>query len=292
MKDTITIKACAKINLTLDVTRKRSDGYHEIKSIMQSVDLKDSIYLEKGGRDIELFCSYYGIPEDPKNYAFIAAQKLKERVGSREGLIIKIDKKIPVAAGLGGGSADAAAVLVGLNILFGQPLKEKELIELAAKIGSDVPFFITGGTVLAAGRGEKIKKLPNLPSCAILIIKPSLEISTAWAYEHYDLDKFKSGRYTEDAIGIIRRRKLKNIAAALGNDLEQPIFKKHPTLRQLKEFLREQKEVLGTVMSGSGSAFLAILQNKKAAQKITKKLKKEGFTVSLTFPTKKALEIM
>lgn len=291
MKDRITISCSAKINLTLDVFKKRSDNYHEIQSIMQSVDLKDNIYLERGGRDIELFCSYFGLPEDPKNFAFIAAQKFREAAGSREGLLIKIDKKIPVAAGLGGGSADAAAVLFGLNILFGKIFSTKELIELGARVGSDVPFFLEGGTQLATGRGEKLKQLPALPKCAILIIKPPLEISSGWAYEHYDLAKFTSGRYTDKVLKSVKKRNLKSIAFALGNDLEKPVFKKHNELKELKMLLIEQKGILGTVMSGSGSAFLAIAKNKATAQKVNQHLKKEGLSVFITSPTKKALEV-
>lgn len=291
MKDHIKVNCCAKINLTLDVLKVRPDRYHEIKSIMQSVDLKDTIYLERGGRDIELFCSYFGVPEDPKNFAFIAAQKFREKAGIREGLVIKIDKKIPVAAGLGGGSADAAAVLVGLNNIFRKVFSPKELLALAAEVGSDVPFFLAGGAALVTGRGEKIKSLPSLPKCVILIIKPQLEISTAWAYEHYDLDKFSSGRYTDKCLKALASKSLKKIGKLLGNDLEQPVFKKHGQLKQLRELLMSQKEILGVVMSGSGSAFLAFVRNKALASRLSRRLRKEGHEIFITQPTRKALEV-
>ena len=181
-------KAPAKINLTLDILRKREDGYHEVEMVMTMVDLADRLELKTLDRDTIIIASPVGyIPVDEKNHAFQAAKLIKERYGVKQGVYIHIDKQIPVSAGLGGGSSDAAATLRGLNRLWNLNISEQELQELAAEIGSDVPFCVTGGTALATGRGEKLKRVKSPPPCWVILAKPAISVSTAEMYRNFDV---------------------------------------------------------------------------------------------------------
>ena len=185
-------KAPAKINLLLDVLRKRDDGYHEVEMIMTMVDLADRLEMEELPRDTIIISSQVGyIPLDEKNLAFQAARLIKERYDVKQGVYIHLDKKIPVAAGLAGGSSDAAAALRGLNRLWKLQIPEDELCRLGAELGSDVPFCVTGGTAIARGRGEKLEHIANPPQCWVVLAKPPINVSTADVYGRFRANELK-----------------------------------------------------------------------------------------------------
>ena len=184
--DKIEIQANAKINLTLDILGTRDDGYHEVAMVMQEVSLHDNLYMEKTDGGIELEIPGSDLPADNTNLCYRAAALLMEERGLNAGVKITLDKHIPIAAGLAGGSSDAAAVLKGMNQLYGLKLSEEKLCELGARLGSDIPFCIMGGTMLSTGRGEILERLPDFPEVDIVLAKPKVGVSTAWAYKTYD----------------------------------------------------------------------------------------------------------
>ena len=183
----VKVEANAKINLTLDILGVRPDGFHEVEMVMQSVGLSDQVGLEKQPEGISLWTDASEIPADETNLAWKAAHIFLDVYKIQSGVSIAVEKRIPIAAGLAGGSTDAAGVLIGMNRLFETRLSAKELCELGEKIGSDVPFCIKGGTMLATGRGEILRRLPDLPSLSVVLAKPPVSVSTAWAYKSYDM---------------------------------------------------------------------------------------------------------
>src|SRR5690606_21517108 len=188
------VKAPAKINLTLDVLHKRPDNYHEVEMIMTTVDLADRIGLKETEHGIHIESADRFVPNDPRNLAYQAAKLLKDTYGIKSGVIINVDKQIPVAAGLAGGSSDAAATLKGLNKLWNLNLSLDKLAELGTKIGSDVAFCVYGGTALAKGRGEIIQQLPTPPNCWVILAKPTIGVSTAEVYGAFDVNKAEQDR--------------------------------------------------------------------------------------------------
>jgi len=267
------LKAYAKINLALDVLSKREDGYHEIRTIMQTVDLYDIINIEKIEEDnIIVTTSSENIPTDNKNHAYIAASLVKERFGVKEGVKIHIQKNIPISAGLAGGSTDAAAVLRGLNKLFGLNLSQNELIELGREIGADVPFCLVGGTALCEGIGEKVTKLKSAPKMNILIAKPEVYVSTQAVYEALDLSKVKKRPNTDAMIVAIEEGNIREIAKNLCNVLETVTVNQYPVINRVKDIMRNHN-ALGTVMTGSGPAVFGIFANKYDALKAADRLK-------------------
>jgi len=265
-------KAPAKINLALDVLHKRSDGYHEVRMIMSTVDCADRIELEHvpGDRIVLRSTSSY-IPEDQRNFAYQAAAIMKKQFGIDSGVRIKIIKKIPVAAGLAGGSSDAAATIRGLNRLWGLRLSVKELMAIGEKIGSDVPFCIQGGTVLATGRGEKIEMLPAPPPCWVLLAKPNISISTAEIYRELQLDDLSH----PDIEGMIRAITMQNfdsICDHLGNVLESVTVKKRQDVAQIKS-LMIRMGADGVLMSGSGPTVFGLIRHESKLNGIYNSLK-------------------
>ena len=208
-------KAPAKINLLLDVIRKREDGFHEVEMIMTMVDLADRLEMEELPRDTIIISSQAGyIPLDEKNLAFQAARLIKDRYDVRKGVYIHLDKKIPVAAGLAGGSSDAAAALRGLNRLWGLHIPEDELCTLGAELGSDVPFCVTGGTAIARGRGEKLEQISNPPQCWVVLAKPPINVSTADVYGKLRAAELKSHPSTAAMVSAISRGSFSGICDA------------------------------------------------------------------------------
>ncbi|ACM60636.1 4-diphosphocytidyl-2-C-methyl-D-erythritol kinase [Caldicellulosiruptor bescii] len=267
------LKAYAKINLALDVLSKREDGYHEIRTIMQTVDLYDIINIEKIEEDnIIVTTSSENIPTDNKNHAYIAASLLKERFGVKQGVRIHIEKNIPVSAGLAGGSTDAAAVLKGLNEIFELNLSEQQLMEIGREIGADVPFCLVGGTALCEGIGEKVIKLKSAPQMNILIAKPEVYVSTQAVYEALDLSKIKKRPNIEAMISAIEEGNVKEIAKNLCNVLEVVTVNQYPVINRVKDIMRNNN-ALGTVMTGSGPAVFGIFGNKYNALKAAERLK-------------------
>lgn len=261
-------KAPAKINLMLDVLRKRDDGYHEVEMIMTMVDLADRLEMHELPRDTIMISSQAGyIPLDEKNLAFQAARLIKERYDVKTGVYIHLDKKIPVAAGLAGGSSDAAATLRGLNRLWKLGIPDQELRELGAQLGSDVPFCITGGTALATGRGELLTPLPNPPQCWIVLAKPPINVSTAEVYGRVRADRIQhhpSAARMEDAL---RTGSFHDICNELGNVLEDVTLNLHPEVRHLKEaMIRLGAD--GVLMSGSGPTVFGLVSKEAKIPRI------------------------
>ncbi|MBS4201478.1 4-(cytidine 5'-diphospho)-2-C-methyl-D-erythritol kinase [Bacillus sp. FJAT-49732] len=261
------IKAPAKINLTLDVLGKRSDGYHEVEMVMTTIDLADRIELDSRDDSQIIIVSHSRfVPEDQRNLAFQAAKLLKERFNIHQGVTITIDKTIPVAAGLAGGSSDAAATLRGLNTLWKLNLSMDELAEIGSEIGSDVAFCVYGGTGLARGRGEKVTKIPAPPNCWVILAKPSIGVSTADVYRNVDLEKIDHPN-TEAMVKAIQNQQYDEVCRHLGNALEKVTLHMYPEVQHIKE----QMEKFGAdavLMSGSGPTVFGFVQHDSRMQRI------------------------
>ncbi|MBM7700418.1 4-(cytidine 5'-diphospho)-2-C-methyl-D-erythritol kinase [Kurthia huakuii] len=266
------VKAPAKINLTLDVLHKRPDGYHEVEMIMTTVDLADRVGLELR-RDGEIFVhsSNNFVPDDQRNLAYQAAKLLKDRFNVTSGVSITIDKQIPVAAGLAGGSSDAAATLKGLNELWSLGLSLDDLAELGAEIGSDVSFCVYGGTAIASGRGEKIEHISAPPSSWVILAKPTIGVSTAAVYGGLKLD----GIEHPDTAGMVEAIKTNDYAkmcGTLGNVLESVTLDMHPEVSSIKEQMK-RFGADGVLMSGSGPTVFALVQTEARTTRIVNGLK-------------------
>ena len=271
-------KSPCKVNLLLNILGKRADGFHELETVMQPVNFCDELEFQRGGSAIQLSCSDKNLPTDSRNLVFRAAAGFLTAAKISDGVKIHLDKKIPLAAGLGGGSGNAATTLLALNELFGRPLAAEKLFEIAAALGSDIPFFLQNKPALATGRGEKIQPLEKFPALngrAFLLIHPGFGISTPWAYQN--LARFpaalngKAGRAKE----LVEKFQAKNLAGAAGtfyNSLEAPALEKFPVLALYQEFLREHG-ALAALMSGSGSTTFAITENMGAAEWLLEKFK-------------------
>ena len=261
------VKAPAKINLTLDVLGKRSDGYHEVEMIMTTVDLADRIGLEPTmDGSIRIKSADRFVPDDHRNLAYQAAKLLKDTYGINEGVSITLEKKIPVAAGLAGGSSDAAATLKGLNELWNLNLSVDELAEHGAKIGSDVSFCVYGGTALATGRGEQIRELPAPPNCWIVLAKPSIGVSTADVYGGLNIQEVVHPD-TKSMIQAIKEKNYELMCQSMGNALEQVTLKLHPEVSTIKE----QMTKFGAdavLMSGSGPTVFGVVQHESRVNRI------------------------
>lgn len=260
------IKAPAKINLTLDVLYKRPDNYHEIEMIMTTVDLADRIGLQGTAKGIHIQSADRFVPNDSRNLAYQAAQLIKDTFNIKTGVIISLDKQIPVAAGLAGGSSDAAATLKGLNQLWQLNLSLDELAELGAKIGSDVSFCVYGGTALATGRGEVIEELPAPPHCWVILAKPSLGVSTADVYGAFDPDKANHPD-TQAMIAALREGDYEAMCTNLGNALESVTMNLHPEVGQIKEqMIKFGADAV--LMSGSGPTVFGLVNQEARIPRI------------------------
>lgn len=260
----IDITSNAKINLSLDVLRKRDDGYHELKMIMQTVSLYDIINLRKADSGISLKTNLKYLPTDNRNIAYAAAELFFTTAEISGGVNINIKKTIPVAAGLAGGSSNAAAVLTGLNTLYGKVFTEKELCLLGEKLGSDVPFCIAGGCALCTGRGEILTPLPDIPTTTFLIAKPPVRVSTASVYGNLKADKLTEHPDTDGMIDAIRRKDIGGIAVRMFNVLETVTATNHPAIKKIKQDMIEFG-AMGSVMSGSGPTVIGLFNDKKLA---------------------------
>ena len=261
------VKAPAKINLTLDVLYKRPDNYHEVEMIMTTVDLADRIGLEsRADGQIKIISTDRFVPNDERNFAYQAAKLLKDTYGITEGVSIKIDKEIPIAAGLAGGSSDAAATLRGLNEMWNLNLTMDELAEHGAKIGSDVSFCIYGGTALATGRGEKIKELPAPPTCWVVLAKPKIGVSTADVYGGLKLEGIEHPN-TKQMIEAIEKQDYELVCKSLGNVLETVTFKLYPEVVTIKEQM-QRFGADAVLMSGSGPTVFGLVDSETRATRI------------------------
>ena len=261
------VKAPAKINLTLDVLYKRPDNYHEVEMIMTTVDLSDRIGLEsRPDGVIEILSADRFVPSDNRNFAYQAAQLIKDIYGITEGVSISIEKEIPIAAGLAGGSSDAAATLKGLNELWDLGLTIDELAELGSQIGSDVSFCVYGGTALATGRGEKIKELTAPPACWVVLAKPKIGVSTADVYGGLNVDKIEHPN-TKQMIQAIETDNYDLMCASLGNVLESVTFELHPEVVVIKEQMK-RFGADAVLMSGSGPTVFGLVDNESRISRI------------------------
>lgn len=261
-------KAPAKINLSLDVLHKREDGYHEVEMVMTMVDLADRIEMQELPRDTIIISSQAGyIPLDEKNLAFQAAKLIKDRYDVKQGVYIHLDKKIPVAAGLAGGSSDAAATLRGLNRLWKLDIASDELQQLGAELGSDVPFCVTGGTAVARGRGERLEPIESPPQCWVVLAKPPINVSTSEIYGKLRANAIKRHPSTARVIEAIRSKRFDELCDNLGNVLEEVTLDLYPEVRQLKEcMIRLGAD--GVLMSGSGPTVFGLVSRESKVSRI------------------------
>ena len=272
-------KAYAKINISLDVTGRRADGYHDMVMIMQTVSLCDELTLSiEDGEGVSARSNLRFIPGDERNLAVKADMKYLEAVGERDkGVSIDIRKNIPVGAGMGGGSADAAAVLRGMNRAFAGRLREEELISLASDTGSDVAFCLVGGTMLATGRGEKLSPLPPVPPCYIAVCKPNFSISTPELFKKLDSVHLKGHPDTAGLISALEKGSLPELCRRMYNVFEDVGDRRMRTVSQIKGQLLDHG-ALGAVMTGTGSAVFGVFHDRKQAETACGEMKKEyGF---------------
>lgn len=262
----IRIKGRAKINLSLDVIRRKPDGYHEVEMIMQQIDLHDTIVLTERKDDQILLksnCDY--IPRDEGNIAFRAADLIRKRFHITKGIEIDIDKQIPVAAGLAGGSTNAAAVLIGLNRLWQLGLTQEELMDLGVTLGADVPFCILGGAAHATGIGEVLTPIPGLKNIWMVIAKPSISVSTAEVYGQLDLSTLKERPDTQKLLRMMEQGDVSGLAKNMGNVLETVTEAKYPVIKEIKGKMMEYN-ALGCMMTGSGPTVFGIYKNYERAK--------------------------
>ncbi len=268
----IILKAYAKINLGLDVLRKREDGYHDVRMIMQSVGLYDKLTLKKIPKDEILLSSNVGsLPNNDKNLVYKAISLIKNECGITSGVKADLEKYIPMAAGMAGGSTDAAAALIGMNKLFDLGLSQEKLMELGVKIGADVPYCIMGGTALSEGIGEVLTPLAPMPHCYILIAKPRISVSTRFVYENLEADKLAYHPDIDGMIEAIRADNLQGVSDRLSNVLETVTEKKYPIIGQIKAAMIEAG-ALNSLMSGSGPTVFGIYADKDTAMHALNKI--------------------
>lgn len=260
------LKAYGKINLGLDVLRKREDGYHEVSMIMQTVDLYDSIYMGKSNQPgVHLVTNLSYLPGDDTNLCYKAAQMMMEQFHIKEGVAISLKKFLPVAAGMAGGSTDCACVIKGMNTLFELGLSIEEMQQIGVRLGADVPYCLVGGTVLAEGIGEKLTVLPPVPDAWLVVSKPMVGVSTKFVYGNLKANELT---YHPDIKGMreaIEQGSLEGVIARLGNVLETVTEPAYPVITEIKNCMRECN-CLGTLMSGSGPTVFGIFESKAAAE--------------------------
>ena len=262
------LRALAKINLGLDILRKREDGYHEVRMIMQTIQMYDVLEMKRVRKPgISLSVNYSYIPNDERNLVYKAAKLLMDEFGIRDGVEIKMKKFIPVAAGMAGGSSDAAAVLFGVNKMFGLGLSKQELMERGVRLGADVPYCIMRGTALSEGIGEILTPLPPMPQCRVLIAKPSVSVSTKHVYENLNLPSLGAEAHPDiDAMrAAIEKKDLSGVVSQLGNVLETVTIPENPVIQTLKDKMMEMGAD-GSLMSGSGPTVFGLFTNQTAAQ--------------------------
>lgn len=258
----LALKAPAKINYLLDVIRRRPDGYHDLRMIMQRVNLCDEIDITLNDTPgLSVTCGRQGVPDGPGNIAWKAARILLDMAGTGQGATISITKNVPVAAGLGGGSSDAASVLMGMNELLGLKLSDRQLMEIGVKLGADVPFFIFKQTALAEGIGEQLQAMPPMPSAWVLLVNPGVHVSTAWVYRSLQLTNQKTLTMLPKFFDSID-----NICQILSNDLEDVTIPAFPVIGDIKNRMLEMG-ASGAMMSGSGPTVFGLFRDKELAEK-------------------------
>lgn len=269
----ISLKALAKINLGLDVVRRREDGYHEVRMIMQTIHLYDRLDIKRtkeSGIQIQTNLSF--LPVNENNLIYKAAKLLMDEFSITDGVSVKLDKRIPVAAGMAGGSTDAAAMLFGMNRLFSLGLTKRQLMERGVQIGADVPYCIMRGTALAEGIGEELSQLPPMVKCPVLIAKPSISVSTKFVYQNLKLDDVTIHPDIDLLIDDIKAKNLYDIAAHMGNVLETVTIPNYPVIDEIKKHMLSHGAV-GAMMSGSGPTVFGLFDDEATAKKAYKAMR-------------------
>lgn len=269
----ISLKALAKINLGLDVVRRREDGYHEVRMIMQTIQLYDRLDIKRTqepGIQIQTNLSF--LPVNENNLIYKAAKLLMDEFSITDGVSVKLDKRIPVAAGMAGGSTDAAAMLIGVNRLFSLGLTKRQLMERGVQIGADVPYCIMRGTALAEGIGEALSPLPPMVKCPVLIAKPSISVSTKFVYQNLKLDDTTIHPDIDRLIDDIKSKNLHDIAAHMGNVLETVTIPNYPVIDEIKKHMLSNGAV-GAMMSGSGPTVFGLFDDEDTAKKAYKAMR-------------------
>ena len=269
----ISLKALAKINLGLDVVRRREDGYHEVRMIMQTIQLYDRLDIKRTqepGIQIQTNLSF--LPVNENNLIYKAAKLLMDEFSITDGVSVKLDKRIPVAAGMAGGSTDAAAMLIGVSRLFSLGLTKRQLMERGVQIGADVPYCIMRGTALAEGIGEALSPLPPMVKCPVLIAKPSISVSTKFVYQNLKLDDTTIHPDIDRLIDDIKAKNLHDIAAHMGNVLETVTIPNYPVIDEIKKDMLSNGAV-GAMMSGSGPTVFGLFDDEDTAKKAYKAMR-------------------
>ena len=286
--DKIQLKALAKINLGLDVLRRREDGYHEVKMIMQTIGLHDDLEIRKTKTPgIQVKTNLYYLPTNENNLVYKAAKLLMDEFQIQDGVSIQLKKRIPVAAGMAGGSPDGAAVLWGINQMYGLGLSMQALMERGVRLGADVPYCIQRGTALAEGIGEKLSVLPPMPKCTILIAKPGISVSTKFVYENLHANDLKPEQHPDvnSMIEAMRQKDLGLLCSRMGNVLETVTIPAYPVINEIKRTMMDNGAI-GSMMSGSGPTVFGIFDSPAAAKQAMKAVRaaKLAKQICLTTP--------
>lgn len=273
--DKIKLKALGKINLGLDVLGRRPNGYHDVRMVMQTVYLYDQILLEKTDKEgISLETNLFYLPVNENNLAYRAAKMLIDEFAIKEGVHISLEKHIPVAAGMAGGSSNAAAVLYGMNRLFQLGLTDQELMDWGVQLGADVPYCIMRGTVLAEGIGEKLTPLPAMPKCHVLLAKPPISVSTQKVYEKLDAQEVTKHPDIDGILLGLQTGDLEKITSSMGNVLENVTITEYPQIESIKDVMKEEG-ALNAMMSGSGPTVFGIYDDKMLARRAAARIREE-----------------
>lgn len=283
--DDISLKALAKINLGLDVVRRREDGYHEVRMVMQTINLYDRLdIVKKKEPGISIKTNISFLPVNENNLIYKAGKLLMDEFGITEGVSVKLNKRIPIAAGMAGGSTDAAAMMYGINKLFDLGLSRKALMERGVKIGADVPYCIMRGTALAEGIGEELTQLSPMVRCPILIAKPSISVSTKFVYQNLKLDENTVHPDIDKLVEDIKKKDLGKIASDMGNVLETVTIPNYPVIAEIKERML-QSGAVNSMMSGSGPTVFGIFDDEETARKAYADMKSAGLAKQVYLTT-------
>ena len=283
--DEISLKALAKINLGLDVVRRREDGYHEVRMVMQTINLYDRLdIVKKKEPGISIKTNISFLPVNENNLIYKAGKLLMDEFGIKEGVSVKLNKRIPIAAGMAGGSTDAAAMMYGINKLFDLGLSRKALMERGVKIGADVPYCIMRGTALAEGIGEELTQLSPMVRCPILIAKPSISVSTKFVYQNLKLDENTVHPDIDKLVEDIKKKDLGKIASDMGNVLETVTIPNYPVIAEIKDRML-QSGAVNSMMSGSGPTVFGIFDDEETARKAYADMKSAGLAKQVYLTT-------
>ena len=274
--DEITLKALAKINLGLDVIRRREDGYHEVRMVMQTIHLYDRLDIARSHEPgIRIQSNLNFLPVNENNLVYKAGKLLMDEFGITDGVEVKLTKRIPVAAGMAGGSTDAASMLYGMNQIFDLGLSRKALMERGVQIGADVPYCLMRGTALAQGIGEKLSQLPPMVKCPVLIAKPAVSVSTKFVYQNLKLDEHTKHPDIDALIGAIKRKDFAGICGNMGNVLESVTIPNYPVIAEIKDKMMEAGAA-HAMMSGSGPTVFGVFEDEETAQHARDVMKESG----------------